>query len=217
MSLRHPLMRAECAPEERVEVNSAIGACYFLDRQTILDAGGFDEQYFFYFEDLEFGLRLRGMGQRLVFESRAIVMHDRGEGTPGLSFRGAGRYPLQRAYLTMRNRWQTLFIHYRWRTLIILMPALLVYELATIGYCLRRGWLAEWARAWGWLWQHRKGLAERRRQVRQARIIADTDILSGGCIPFSQGLLQSRPQRVLAGTLSALLDGYWRLARILVR
>ena len=217
MSLRHPAMPADAAHEERVEVNSAIGACYLLDRQAVLDAGGFDELYFFYLEDLEFSLRLRGMGHRFVFESRAIALHDRGQGTPGLSFRGTGDYPLRRAYLTMRNRLLTVFIHYRWRTLIVLCPALLLYELASLGYCLRRGWLAEWARAWGWLWHHRVEIAERRRQMRRSRKIADADILSGGRIPFSEGLLQSRLQIALVGTLSTLLDGYWRLAKTLIR
>jgi len=33
----------------------------------------------------------------------------------------------------MRNRLLTVFIHYRWRTLIVLSPALLLYELASLG------------------------------------------------------------------------------------
>lgn len=217
MSLRHPGIPLDTAREERTEVNSAIGACYLLDRQAVLDAGGFDALYFFYLEDLEFSLRLRGQGHRFVFESRAIALHDRGQGTPGLSFRGTGDYPLRRAYLTMRNRLLTVFIHYRWRTLIVLSPALLLYELASLGYCLRRGWPAEWARAWGWLWRHRGEIAERRRRMRRSRRLADADILSGGRIPFSEGLLQSRLQRALAGTLSTLLNGYWRLAKTLIR
>lgn len=217
MSLRHPATPIESAREERVEVNSAIGACYFLDRQSVLDAGSFDALYFFYLEDLEFSLRLRGLGHRFVFESRAIALHDRGSGTLGLSFRGTGDYPLRRAYLTMRNRLMTMLIHYRWRTLIILSPALLLYEMANLAYCLRRGWIAEWARAWGWLWCHCGKIAKRRQRMRRLRKVADTDILSGGCIPYSEGLLQSRLQRALADSLSTLLNGYWRLVIRLLR
>lgn len=217
MSLRHPATPVDSAREERVEVNSAIGACYLLDRQVVLDAGGFDALYFFYLEDLEFSLRLRGLGYRFVFESQAIALHDRGSGTLGLSFRGTGDYPLRRAYLTMRNRLMTVLIHYRWRTLIILSPALLLYEMVNFAYCLRRGWAAEWARAWGWLWCHRGKIAKRRKRMRRLRKVADTDILSGGCIPFSEGLLQSRLQRAFAGSLSTLLNGYWRLVIRLFR
>ena len=217
MSLRHAATPIAAACEERVEVNSAIGACYLLDRQAVLDAGGFDALYFFYLEDLEFSLRLRGMGHRFVFESRAIVLHDRGQGTPGLSFRGTGDYPLRRAYLTMRNRLLSVFIHYRWRTLIVLSPALLLYELASFAYCLRRGWPAEWACAWSWLWCHRGDITERRRRIQRSRKLADADILSGGSIPFSEGLLQSRLQRALAVSLSTLLNGYWRLVKVLLR
>lgn len=217
MSLRHPATPVDIAREERVGVNSAIGACYFLDRQAVVDAGSFDALYFFYLEDLEFSLRLRGLGYRFVFESQAVALHDRGSGTPGLSFRGTGDYPPRRAYLTMRNRLMTVFIHYRWRTLIVLSPALVLYELASSIYCIRRGWLAEWARAWGWLWHHRGKIAKRRQRMCRLRKVAESDILSGGTIPFSEGLLQSRFQRVLADGLSTLLNGYWRLVRILLR
>ncbi len=217
MSLRNAHMSTVAAAEERVEINSAIGACYLLERQAVLDAGGFDELYFFYLEDLEFSLRLRSMGHRFVFESRAVALHDRGLGTAGLSFRGTGDYPPRRAYLTMRNRLLSMFIHYQWRTLIVLSPALLLYELASLGYCLKRGWFVQWTHAWGELWQHRHEIAERRRKMHRSRKIADADILSGGQIPLSQGLLQSRLQLALVGTLSMLLNGYWRLVKILLR
>lgn len=217
MALRHPATPVESAGEERVEVNSAIGACYFLDRQAVVDAGSFDALYFFYLEDLEFSLRLRGLGHRFVFESKAIALHDRGSGTQGLSFRGAGDYPLRRAYLTMRNRYMTILIHYRWRTLIILSPALLLYEMAILAYCFKRGWLTEWVRAWGWLWKHRREISQRRQRMRRLRKIVDINILSGGRIPFSEGLLQSQLQRVLADSLSTILNGYWRLVTLLLR
>lgn len=217
MSFRHAAMPVDRTGEERIEVNGAIGACYLLDRQAVLEAGGFDPLYFFYFEDLEFCVRLRSLGHRFVFDSRAVVLHDRGQGTPGLSFRGTGDYPLRRAYLTMRNRLMTILVHYRWRTLIVLSPALLLYEVASLAFCLKRGWFAEWVHAWNWLWQHRADLAKRRERMRRTRKLSEATIVSGGRIPFSAGLFQSPLQRTIADTLSSLLDGYWRLVRVLLR
>lgn len=50
------------APPAACEVAGCIGACMLLDRRRVLGVGGFNETYFFYFEDLEFSLRLRLMG-----------------------------------------------------------------------------------------------------------------------------------------------------------
>ena len=53
---------------------------------------------------------------------------------------GQVSYPKRRAYLTMRNRLITVFIHYRWRTLLVLLPVLLMYELASFVHS-QPGWM----------------------------------------------------------------------------
>jgi len=216
MTLLHGYRPVAELGSERHTVPGCIGACYLLRRSEILEAGGFDESYFFYFEDLEFLLRLAARGHETVCEPGAVVFHDRGRGTPGLSFRGTGDYPLRRAYLSMRNRWLTMLIHYRVRTLLLLAPALLVYEGAVVAFALRRGWGGQWWRAWAWKLRNYEEIVRQRRTAQRARVRPDREILTGGPIPLAPGLVHSRLLGGAVGVLSLVLDAYWRAVRPLV-
>jgi GT2 family glycosyltransferase len=213
LGLRHGSRPLPSLPRETAPVGGCIGACLLMDREPILQAGGFEDLFFFYFEDLEFSLRLRGRGYRFICEPAALAHHDRGEGTPGLSFRGKGSYPLRRAYLSMRHRWLAILIHYRWRTLLVLSPALAIYELATIGFAVRRGWLREWARAWRWLVSHRGEIAGLRRREQAAKVRPDRDLLEAGDLPLAPGTLRSSLGRRMGALLSWTLGAYWKMAR----
>ena len=213
LTLRRGFSLLDDAPDERVEVGAASGGCYCIDRRTLPDAELFDELYFFYMEDLEFSLRVRAAGHTIVFDSAAVGRHDRGQGEVGLAFRGEGEYPRRRAHLTLRNHWLTIAIHYQARTLWVLAPALLLYEIASFAVIIRRGWGGEWLRASTWMWAHRAQIRERRARAAAARKRPDGALLAGGPLPFAPGFLRSPLQRVLAWVLSSSLDLYWRLAR----
>jgi GT2 family glycosyltransferase len=213
MALLHEHRPVAELPTERSRVPGCIGACYLLDRQRVLDAGGFDETYFFYFEDLEFMLRLAAYGHEFVCEPAALVFHDRGEGTAGLSFRGRGRYPPRRAYFSMRHRWLTILVHYRLRTLLLLLPPLALYELAVVVFALSRGWLWQWLRAWSWTLRNLPIILRRRRVVQRSRVRNDRDLLVSGPVPLARGLVRAPAVAAAVSALSGLLDAYWRLAR----
>ncbi len=217
LALRHAYQPASGVPPEGRFVGGCIGACLLLRRDLILEAGGFNELFFFYFEDLELSLKLRARGHRLFCEPRAIAYHDPGSGTPGLSYRGTGAYPARRAYLSMRHRWLAMLIHYRIRTLMILGPALGLYELGTLGFAVRRGWLGAWARAWIWLIGHQREIRSHRRVAQASRTTSDRELLEAGPIPVAPGLLGSAWSRRAAGLFSRLFQGYWTVVRRLVR
>jgi GT2 family glycosyltransferase len=217
LTLRHGFAPVEKTPPTRDVVGGSIGACMLIDRHKVLEAGGFDETYFFYFEDLEFMLRMRSLGHDFVCEARATVSHDRGDGTPGLSFRGHERYPLRRAYLTMHHRLLTMLIHYRLRTLLVLSPALAVYELATFVLAISRGWGGAWFQAWWWQLANRGLVQQKRQAVQSRRMRSDRELLSGGPLPLAQGLLRSAISRVPVRFLSGSLNAYWRIARYGIR
>lgn len=210
--LRHAYTPIDQLDDQPAEVGGGIGAVYLVDRGKALEIGGFCEPYFIYFEDLEFSIHLRAKGRRFVCEPRAEVFHDRGGGTPGLSFRGQGGYPARRAFLTMRNRLLTMLIHYRVRTLFVLAPALALYELATLILAVLRGWLKHWFAAWGWIIRHNKTVRSLRKNAQAGRTVRDRDLFVGGDIPLTPGLLKNRLAAALVRMLSATLNGYWRFA-----
>ena len=51
------------------------GAAAFYPRDVFLSAGGFDENYFCYHEDVDLGFRLRLLGERCQFDPRSRVRH----------------------------------------------------------------------------------------------------------------------------------------------
>jgi len=213
LALRHACRPADSLPGDGDFVGGCIGACMLLDRRIALEAGGFNEQFFFYFEDLEFCLRLRARGHRIYCEPAAVVYHDRGQGTPGLSWRGDGSYPPRRAYLSMRHRWLAILIHYRLRTIMVLFPALVLYELATVGASITRGWLHAWGQAWWWLLLHRNEVCARRKRAQAARTTGDRELLEGGPIPLAAGFIRSAWLARCVAAFSALLNAYWVFAR----
>lgn len=63
------------APSQPVEVFAACAAAALYRRDAFEAAGGFDERFFCYHEDVDLGFRLRLRGGRCVLEPRAIVRH----------------------------------------------------------------------------------------------------------------------------------------------
>ena len=57
------------------EVFSACAAAGFYSRDDFIKAGGFDEDYFSYFEDVDLGFRLRLSGKKCLYVPEAIVHH----------------------------------------------------------------------------------------------------------------------------------------------
>jgi hypothetical protein len=211
--LRHAYQHVDSTPADAGYVDGCIGACMLMQRERVIEAGGFDELFFFYLEDMEFSMRLRSMGHRFWCEPSAEAFHERAAGTPDLSFRGSGPYPTRRAYYTMRNRLLSMLIHYRMRTLVILLPVLVLYELASFVIACKKGWPRQWFRAWSWQLTNLGTIAARRRKMQSSRSVDDRDLLVDGPPPLAPGFLQSALEKRLYGWLSKVVDGYWSLAR----
>jgi GT2 family glycosyltransferase len=199
------------APVAAGPVGGLIGAAMLIDRQLVVDAGGFNELYFFYFEDLEFSLRMRLLGHEVVRAPAAIVEHERGQGAVGLSFRGRGRYPGRRAYLVMRNRLLTIALCYGSRSLLLLAPVLIAYEMATIAFAVSRGFTREWWAGWSWLFANRAEILRQRRSLQLRRVRRDRELFTATPLPLAAGLLEGRWLHRAIGFFDSGLSAYWRL------
>lgn len=62
-------------PAADMEVFAPCAAAALYRRAAFDDVGGFDEQYFCYFEDVDLGFRLRLRGHRAVYVHGAVVRH----------------------------------------------------------------------------------------------------------------------------------------------
>ncbi|MBA4801809.1 MAG: glycosyltransferase family 2 protein [Euryhalocaulis sp.] len=66
---------AGIAPIRDAEIFGPCAAAALYDREMFLAAGGFDERYFCYFEDVDLALRLNLKGERALIAPRAVVRH----------------------------------------------------------------------------------------------------------------------------------------------
>jgi GT2 family glycosyltransferase len=212
LGLRHSFERAALHSPTRTMTTGFIGASLLFDAKQLRELGGFDEDYFFYFEDMEMSFRLMALGHSICCEERAVALHERGAGTANLSFRGQGAYPVKRAYYSLRHRWLTILIHYQIWTLLLLSPALMLYEAAAFLESIRRGWLGAYFKAIFSLMQGWNTILKRRRYWGIKRKISDGSILSGGALPFSRGFVE--PSKVkLIQMLDLVLNSYWKVVK----
>jgi hypothetical protein len=96
----------------------------------------------------------------------------------------------EKTFLQERNRYLMLLKCLRWRTLLVLAPALLLAELVTWGFVVlrERRHRANKLRAYAWVVQHWRQTMKARRRVQALRRVRDHDLLATctHCLAFEQ-------------------------------
>jgi GT2 family glycosyltransferase len=183
----HGRTAAERALEEE-EVFSPCAAAALYRRDMFLAAGGFDEDFFCYFEDNDLSFRLRLAGHRCLYVPDAVVRHV-GSAT-------AGRESDFTIYHSFRN------LTWTW---VKNMPAPLLWRSLpqhVLGTLLALGWYALRGRAGAALRGERDALRGLPRVLRERRRIQSARRIG----PAELG-------PVLERGLGAFLDAYRRTAR----
>lgn len=213
--LRHADRPAELIPREVHDQHSLISACVLVHRERWGASPPFDEDFFLYLEDHEFGLRARLRGQRLLVVPTVRCLH--GVGTEGVSIRASGEYSDVRIRHTIQNRWQVLIKLFEGRTLALLCPSLLLFEILQLAGVIRRGWVGRWLAAVRWTVRNLPALLEKRSEVQGERERADVTLLSADPIPFNPALLESRLEHIVRRGLDEVTALNWRVVRRLSR
>lgn len=213
MSLVNGGMPLSTAPGEPARVGSIMTTAFLVRRSALPPGPPFDDAYFFHFEDLDFGARLSLAGRILMNAPSALALHR--EGTEGLSFRGQS-YPVRRAYFSIRNRWYFLAKTLRLRTLLVLAPLFLLYEVAALAFVLARGWADVALAALRWNLARLGPTMEARRTLAGTRVLPDRLLLRGGPTPLHPRLFRSPAGRRFASLLDAALSAVWRVLRHLI-
>ncbi len=193
---------------------SLVTSCFLLDRSRWDSATPFDESFGFNYEDHDFGVRACVRGHELLVEPRARVLH--AGGTPGLSYRTGGVVHELRVYYLIRNRWYILTKVFAARTLIVLAPALVLYEFSQVVGALSKGWGRSWLAAVRDYWRELPRLLRDRRVVQTGRRIGDRALLKSGPLPLTSAIRATTAERAAVGALQGVLNAYWRIARLLL-
>ncbi|TAK55111.1 MAG: glycosyltransferase family 2 protein [Gammaproteobacteria bacterium] len=209
----------ENIPADRVDpttrdMGSLVSCCFLVERSRLPPGELFDDSFFIYVEDHEFGVRLRALGSTLIAVPAAQCLH--GKGTEGLSMRQLGGYSSRRVFYSIRNRWLFLLKIYTFRTLLVLAPMLVFYEAAQFAVVLKKGWLREWWNSFTWVIRHLPAVVRERRRIQRQRVCPDRDLLTGGALPFRPELTTGAAERLARVVLDRIAVVYWRVARRLV-
>lgn len=114
-----------------IEIFSPCAAAALYRRDIFLEAGGFDEDYFCYFEDVDLGFRLRLLGHRCLLVLEARVYH-RGSATSG------GRHSDFAVYHGYRNLIWTYVKNMPTLMFWLYLPQHLLFNLASLLLCTGR-------------------------------------------------------------------------------
>ena len=116
------------------DVDYATGCAMLIDPAVIHRVGAFDTRLFAYCEDVDFSLRARHAGFRVLVVPAALVHH-------GTTY--ADRRRAQRVYYSIRNLLEVMRKHALWYHWIGFVPA---FAVQWVGFFLL---LACWRRQWG--------------------------------------------------------------------
>ncbi len=192
------------------ELDFPSGAAVLLRTAALTNLPGatagelFDPRFFLYMEDVDLGWRLRLVGHAVRYVPTSVVWHH-----------GRMDVPARHCYHLERNRWWLLLSFYRWSTLLLLLPALVMMELGLLAWATSVGALPAKLRAMGNLlrpsvWRH---LSRRRRALQAARQINDRQFMGN----FASAVeLPGRQPALLRYVGNPLLRGWWMLVRGMV-
>jgi GT2 family glycosyltransferase len=114
-----------------------VAASMLVRRECLIHTGLLVEDYFLYYEDVEWGIRMRKAGFGLAWAPRSVVHHREG-GASGASSRSSERRSKFIDYLSLRNRIFTVRQHYP-----LFLPITL---LGIVGVLYRRIQRRQWDR-----------------------------------------------------------------------
>ena len=185
-----------------VDVATITGATFAVRRAVWEALGGFADDWFAYNEDSELSLRAWQRGWRVRYEPAAVVHHH-------YEFSRHAR----KSYLLERNRLLNVLTLYELRTLAVVAPMLVLFELLMLALSIRQGWLPEKLRGYWWIARNAGRVARRRRDVQSLRVRPDRELSAMWTGRLVLASIENPPG---LGAVNAILDGYWRLARRLL-
>lgn len=191
-----PLAERGGAPQD---IGAAPTCALLLDRAAAIDIGLFDERYFIGKEDGDFTHRVKMAGYKIWELPQAIVVHNSRPRSAWLF------------YYQIRNRWHFILKNYEARTIVGILPALLVHEPVQFAVLVAKGHAMTYFKALGGLLALLPALPRDRALARRIRRVHDRDLLVSAPMVAREDLVGSGLMRRAKTLYERSLDAYWRL------
>lgn len=192
---------AEAQPPSR-RPGAASTTALLLHRDRAVACGLFDENLMFCREDLDFTLRLRGLGHLIVHVPEAVVVHERGP-------RPAGDLRDRRLYLQTRNRWRVMLKLFDARTLALTFPLQALYELLNAARAAAGGRSVEHAAALLAVLEGLGPTLRARKDFMARKSVDDRALLGAPPLSWTADALALPGARRVKAALDALCRAWW--------
>jgi GT2 family glycosyltransferase len=161
-------------PAVPIEAGAISGAAFVIRRELFFEVGGFESDFFLYYEDTDLSLRLRLMGKRCVIVPGSIVYHN-----------SEPRFSSQKIFFLERNRYLSIFTLMNTKMLLLMASSLLIFELISWGYCILHGKepLIGKIKAWQEIYGKRRWILDRRDKYAKFTKKIPTSFLLGAFTP----------------------------------
>ncbi|QLH05767.1 glycosyltransferase family 2 protein [Nitrosopumilus ureiphilus] len=169
------------------EIGFAAGTCLFCPKEIFDKVGLFDEKLFAYNEDLDLGWRARLLNYRSYYVPESIVYH---YGSAQWKWSG------EKFYLLERNRWVVLLSNYETKTILKLLPSLLIIEIGLIVFFTKKKMLVKKLRSYLGIIRLSNHIRKRRKTIRKIKKVQDEQIFESFCCTIETPLEVSETENI---------------------
>lgn len=178
------------------------GGIMLVDKRVAEHLSGFDEDFIFGYDDGEFTYRVSAAGYDVVQVPAARIYH----------LEKPLRDPRRLRYQT-RGRLTLIAKTYAGRTLLLLAPALAVFELAQILFLFVKGAGMEWFRGARMVMDRWPAITEKRKAVMAVKRRPDNELLNAGEIYMFPGRVNTPLMTAAKWAMEAFLNTWWALVK----
>lgn len=197
--------KVDDTPDQVVDIVSAAGAGLLVSRELFISIGMCDPTYFMYHDDIELCQKVKMLGYRLVLAPRSIIYHEHEFGRS-----------IRQVYYMERNRFRFILEFYKWRTIILMIPAWLFMELGMLPYQIKNKWLWTKLRVYGYFFlpSSWKLLRAKRKQIQYLRTISDRKFFEGVVAKIDFQQVNNPLLKYLA---NPIFSAYWWVMKKVIR
>ena len=176
-----------------------------MDKTKLAEIGFFDEAYWVgWGDDGEIYYRFLAAGYETMHVSEASAIHI------------AKQHETERMVIQLHNRWMFLLKNYRLISLILMLPALLIYEGLQFVFTVMKGEVKSYFYALGQFLKHLPAHIKWRMQYKIPRKRNDHEILTSGPLYISPKQVNKGLLQMGLKMLQGILNGYWAIIQKIV-